>query len=134
MEQYTLKPTGSTPSVTFNSRNGTLNINGISTPFDSLSFYGHIYNLLEQFDEIASDELNVNIALKKISNSQAYLSILVKKLISLTSQNRKVNINWYYENNNDEILTTGKDISRYYDYPFNFKEVFKINYHLLQAS
>lgn len=133
MKRYFLKPTGSTPSVIFNQQDMALYINGVSAPYDALSFYGHVYSLIEDMENIHSDVLTVNIGFKRIEDSKSYLYILVKKLISLSRNGRKIIINWFYEKNNHDILLTGRDISFHYGFPFLFTEVFKIKYHFLEA-
>ncbi|MEO9805469.1 MAG: SiaC family regulatory phosphoprotein [Reichenbachiella sp.] len=131
---YYLNPTGSTPSIRIDSKLGVLEISGVSAPDDPLSFYGHLYTLLSKFEEEELQVIDVKIALKKIIDSQSYLFILIKRLISFSKAGKQINISWYYEKNAEEILLTGKDISQQYNYPFQFKEVFKINYELLKAG
>ncbi|MEO9965284.1 MAG: SiaC family regulatory phosphoprotein [Reichenbachiella sp.] len=131
---YFLNPTGSTPSIKIDPKLGLLEINGVSAPDDPLSFYGHLYALLVKFEDEGVRVINVKIALKKIVDSKSYVFILVKKLISFSKLGIEVNISWYYEKNASEMLSTGKEISNQYNYPFQFREVFKINYELLKAG
>lgn len=131
---YLLNPTGSTPSIKIDAKLGVLEINGVSAPDDPLSFYGHLYALLGNFYTDGVPVINVKIALKKIVDSKPYVFILIKKLISLSKTGIKVNIIWYYEKNASDMLLTGKSISNQYNYPFQFREVYKINHELLQAG
>lgn len=131
---YYLNPTGSTPSIRIDSKIGALEISGVSAPDDPLSFYGHLYTLLDKFDEEALKVINVKIALKKIIDSKSYVFILIKKLVSFSKTGMQVNISWFYEKNAKEMLLTGRDISKQYNHPFQFVEVFKINHELLKAG
>lgn len=134
MDGYFIRATGSTPSIEFSPSKGLLEITGVSTPDDPLSFYGHIFSLLHEFETVSHKELVINFGLKNMTGSTTYIYILVKKLISLQNDTRKVVFNWYYEKNNEKILETGKEISQHYQHPFNYIGVFKIKESLKQAS
>lgn len=134
MDGYFIRPTGTTPSVNFRPANGELELRGNSMPDDPLSFYGHVFSHLPALDNQELQAINVNFALKHIEDSSTYLHILVKKLISLSSEKRPLNITWYYEKNRTNILEIGREISEHYNHPFKFVEVFKIKDQLRQAS
>jgi hypothetical protein len=134
LEGFFIRPTGSTPSVNFQPSKGELEIRGVSMPDDPLSFYGHVFSQLMQLDNNSIKEINVSIALKYVADSETYLHVLIKKLISLSKGSRPLNITWYYEKNRDAILNLGREISTHYDHPFKFVEVFKIKDQLRQAS
>ncbi|MGL1887054.1 MAG: DUF1987 domain-containing protein [Reichenbachiella sp.] len=134
MDGYFIRATGSTPSIEFSPVKGFLEITGVSTPDDPLSFYGHIFSLLHEFEATDHKEIQINFGLKNMTGSTTYIYILIKKLISLASENRKIVFNWYYEKNNEKILAAGKEISLHYQIPFNFIGVFKIKESLRQAS
>ena len=133
-EGYFIRPTGSTPSVDFQPANGELEIRGVSMPDDPLSFYGHVFSHLPELENDELSQINVRFALKNIIDSATYLHILVKKLISVSSDTRPLVITWYYEKNRQHILELGKEISAHYNHPFKFVEVFKIKDQLRQAS
>ncbi|MEO9801665.1 MAG: SiaC family regulatory phosphoprotein [Reichenbachiella sp.] len=134
MDGYFIRPTGTTPSVNFRPGNGELELRGNSMPDDPLSFYGHVFSHLTALDNKELQAINVNFALKNISDSTTYLHILVKKLISLATESRPLNVTWYYEKNRTTILDIGREISEHYNHPFKFVEVFKIKDQLRQAS
>lgn len=134
MDGYILRSTGSTPTVEFSPEDGYLEITGMSTPDDPLSFYGHVFSQLHLFNKYSNSQITVNFGLKNMTGSTTYIYILVKKLISLTNENRKVVFNWYYEKNNQKILDAGKEICEHYNHPFKFIGVYKIKQHLRQAS
>jgi len=97
-------------------------------PHDPLSFYGHVFSHLDELDNDNLKEINVNFALKHITGSTTYIYILIKKLVSLVTETRKVNINWFFEKNSNHMLAAGQEISSHYAHPFKFIEVFKIKY------
>lgn len=110
IEGYFIRPTGSTPSVDFQPATGELEIRGVSMPDDPLSFYGHVFSHLPALENDDLDQINVRFALKNIIDSATYLHILVKKLISVSSESRPLVITWYYEKNKKNILELGKEI------------------------
>jgi len=130
MDGYYIRPTGSTPSIDFRPVEGILDIRGISTPHDPLSFYGHIFSHLDELNNDDLKEINVSFSLKHITGSTTYIYILIKKLISLVTDTRKVNINWFFEKNSSQMFAAGQEISAHYAHPFKFIEVFKIKYEI----
>ncbi|WP_109829494.1 DUF1987 domain-containing protein [Reichenbachiella versicolor] len=134
MDGYIIRSTGSTPMVEFNPEEGYLDITGVSTPDDPLSFYGHVFSQLHKFEKYKNEVITINFALKNMTGSTTYIYILVKKLISLANANRQIVFNWFYEKNNEKILDAGKEISQHYNHPFKFVGVYKIKQQLRQAS
>lgn len=134
MDGFIIRATGSTPTVEFNPEEGYLDITGISTPDDPLSFYGHVFSQLHKFEKHQRPVIQINFALKNMTGSTTYIYILVKKLLSLANENRRIEFCWYYEKNNQKILDAGKEISEHYNMPFKFVGVYKIKEHLRQAS
>ena len=134
MDGFLIRATGTTPTVEFNPSEGYLDITGVSTPDDPLSFYGHVFSQLHKFEQYNLKVITVNFAMKNITGSTTYIYILIKKLMSLAKTDRKVEFNWYYEKNNQKILDAGKEISQHYNQPFKFVGVIKIKEQLRQAS
>ncbi len=133
MSSYTIRSTGTTPSIELSPEDGYLDICGVSTPDDPLSFYGHVFSLVSKFEETSKKEIKINFALKNMTGSTTYIYILIKKLLSLANDNRKVSISWIYEKNNQKILDAGKEISEHYNHPFEFVGVYKIKQNLREA-
>lgn len=57
------------------------------------------------------------------TNSRFFILIL-RKLETLKSMNRKYIINWYYDEGDEDILEKGEYISELLGIPFNFIEIY----------
>jgi len=123
MENLKMEPTSLTPYVYLNAEKGFLNLVGRSSPDNSLSFYSKIQSYLEDyFKQCSLDtfKLNVNLEYFNTSSLKCIFQIL-KKLSDVNSQGEvTVEINWYYEEDDDDMLETGEDISGLLNISFNF--------------
>jgi len=57
------------------------------------------------------------------SVNSAIFNTILKKVSSLTLQGKKVEINWYYEEDDEDILSLGENISLVLNIPFNLKVI-----------
>ena len=66
MENLFIKETASTPEISFNAKQGFLQIKGVSLPEDSVAFYEPLFNYFENEKEELSTK---NISKKTCSRS-----------------------------------------------------------------
>jgi len=123
MENLKIEPSPITPYVYLNAEKGYLNLVGRSSPDNSPGFYSKIQNYLEEYfasAEIDKFTLNINLEYFNTSSLKSIFQIL-KKLSDVNSQGDvAVVINWYYEEDDDDMLETGEDISGLLNIDFNF--------------
>jgi len=116
--------TEETPSIEFKSEEGTLQIKGRSIPENSLEFYAPLMDNLEEYNKMPNSVTKVDFQLEyfNTSSSKCILQIM-KQLEGLTSKGNKVEIDWYYEEDDEEILEIGEDFSNMIKIPFNLKMI-----------
>ena len=110
MQPIKYKPTGISPLVHFDSNAGVLEIKGRSIPEHPSRFFRPLLDWVEKYVNTTPRTTTVSIFMDYInSSSKRYMLELVDRLRPLQQQGLKVC--WYYEEDDEEILQTGEDLS-----------------------
>lgn len=129
MEQLYIEPTEFTPKVLFDPENSIFEISGFSRPENVIGFYRPILKWLEEYNEkVLSQNLDFSKSLLTInmkmtyfnSASSKFLLDILLEFMKFHSKGNKVEVNWFYEEGDDEIQESGEEISDMLGYPFNF--------------
>lgn len=123
MNNLFLNQTDETPEINFNS-NGSLLIKGISIPENVSNFYSPILTWISEFEKNLPAEVILTFEIEYIntSSSRAFID-LIKKIISLKSENCDLRIVWKYEKDDEDNLDLGKDLEVSVRSTFEFVEV-----------
>lgn len=121
MEELKIEGSAKTPTVEFK-RDGGLLLKGRSIPENSIEFYKPILDWIEEYGKSPKDKtvLNVQLEYFNTSSSKCILDVF-KKLETLTDTN--IEINWYYEEDDEDMLEAGEDYQAIIDIPFKMIEV-----------
>ncbi len=124
MESIKLEGTPKTPTVEFNAESGELLLKGRSIPENSIEFYKPLIDWIENYSSNAGAEtvLNVQLEYFNTSSSKCLLDVF-KKLERISNP---VAINWYYEEDDEDMLEAGEDYDAIIDIPFKMIEVEEI--------
>lgn len=124
MKPIEIKGTPKTPSVTFNAEKGAMDIKGRSIPENSVEFYKPLVDWLEEYKAQPLPKTKVNIQLEyfNTSSSKCILDVF-KKLETINKGDNDVEINWYYEEDDEDMLEAGEDYESIIQVPFNMIEV-----------
>ncbi len=129
MEPLYIEPTEFTPKVFFDPENSIFEISGFSRPENVIGFYRPILKWLEEYNEkVLSQNLDFSKSLLTInmkmtyfnSASSKFLLDILLEFMKFHSKGNKVEVNWFYEDGDDEIQESGEEISDMLGYPFNF--------------
>ena len=118
---FFVKPTRTTPFVTLDPKRKKLIIKGRSAPVASIEFYEQVSTAIE--DYLSTNELlSVYIALEYFNTSSGKcLYNLLKELKKYQKDDKKVIVNWLYEEEDDDMKETGEDYMEILDFEFNMK-------------
>lgn len=121
MEELKIEGSAKTPTIEFNG-SGELLLKGRSIPENSIEFYKPILDWIENYGSTPQDKTIVNVQLEyfNTSSSKCILDVF-KKLETLTDTN--IEINWYYEEDDEDMLEAGEDYQAIIDIPFKMIEV-----------
>lgn len=129
MEPLYIEPTEFTPKVFFDPENSVFEISGFSRPENVIGFYRPILKWLEEYNEnVLSQNLDFSKSLLTInmkmtyfnSASSKFLLDILLEFMKFHSKGNKVEVNWFYEDGDDEIQESGEEISDMLGYSFNF--------------
>lgn len=120
MENVNIEGTAKTPTVIFEPANGLLEIKGRSIPENSTEFFKPLVDALKSFSTNASGAITVNFKLEyfNTSSSKCILDIL-KILESIKKTGKTVVLNWYYEEDDEDMLESGENYQEIVNIPFN---------------
>lgn len=121
MDIFTIEETPKTPSVKFDLKQGTLEIEGRSVPSDAENFWEPV---LERFDTYcmhpaAKTHVKINLEYFNISSSKRLLFLLYK-MNELIERGFSVEIDWWYKENDEDMYEVGRDYAFMVKVPFNF--------------
>ncbi len=124
MESLIIEGSPKTPTVNFDSSKGLVEIKGRSIPENSIEFYKPLVEWLESYGKspIAQTKVNIQLEYFNTSSSKCILDVF-KKLESIHKAKNDVVINWYYEEDDEDMLEAGEDYQSIIKVPFNMVEI-----------
>lgn len=124
MEDIRLEGTPKTPHVEFDGTAGTLEVKGRSIPENSIEFYKPLMDWIDNYATDPKENTVVNIQLEYFNTSSSKCILdLFKKLEAI---NKEITINWYYEEDDEDMLEAGEDYDAIINIPFKMIEVEEI--------
>jgi hypothetical protein len=120
MKDLYILPTTKTPEIDFQKK-GVLKITGNSYPENVNQFYGEIMIWLDQFLELNTEIISINVDLTYIntSSTKAILNIIGK--INAAAKSR-VKVSWIYEIEDAEMYEAGREFEKLSNLKFDFIE------------
>ena len=110
MEPINIEPSVKTPKISFDDGSGALEIEGRSIPENSTEFYKPVFEWLDAY--IDSPSANTEFAFKleyfNTSSSKCILDVL-RKLEKLHINGNKVVVNWFYEEDDEDMKESGEN-------------------------
>jgi hypothetical protein len=122
MNNLLIESTKKTPEVSFNV-DGRLKISGRSIPEDATVFYDQLFEWVYYYCQEPSEVITLDIELEYFNSgsSKAILHIL-RALVDLSKKGRRLTINWYYEEGDEDIMERGEYYESILEFKFNFFE------------
>jgi hypothetical protein len=115
MDNILIPGTSKTPEVSFIAEARTLSLSGRSIPENSINFYA---SLITWADTLCSSEgvveVNINLEYFNTSSSKCLMDLLKR----IESSNVEAHVNWYYEEDDEDMLEAGEDYDAIIDLPF----------------
>lgn len=124
MEPILIEGTPKTPTIKFDASTGVFEIKGRSISENSVDFYKPLIDWLDSYKEDPNDKTTVNIRLEyfNTSSSKCILDVF-KKLESIYKAKNEVEVNWYYEEDDEDMLEAGEDYESIIRVPFKMIEI-----------
>ncbi|MEQ9425939.1 MAG: DUF1987 domain-containing protein [Cyclobacteriaceae bacterium] len=124
MEKYYEEPTRITPEIKFDPELGILDFKGRSSPENAVQFYSRVIYLLDDYamSEAASLIANFNFDYFNTSSSKCLFDVF-RRLDKVERMGKELVINWYYEEDDEDMLEAGEDYCDLLGLDFNFIEL-----------
>jgi len=124
MEPISIDGTAKTPTVKFDAESGLMEIKGRSIPENSIEFYKPLVDWLDEYAKGPKELTQVNVQLEyfNTSSSKCILDVF-KKLEAIQKGKQEVLVNWYYEEDDEDMLEAGEDYESIIRVPFKMIEI-----------
>jgi hypothetical protein len=124
MEPIVIEGTPKTPTVRFDSGEGVFKLEGRSIPENSVEFYKPLVDWLEAYKDSPMEKTVVEVKLEyfNTSSSKCILDVF-KKLEVIHKAKNSVEIKWYYEEDDEDMLEAGEDYESIIRIPFQMIEI-----------
>lgn len=121
MEALRIESTTKTPEVLFDSLNQVFEIKGRSIPSDADLFYNPVTSWIDDYVSNPNQTTTFKIDLEyfNISSSKRLLNILYK-LHEIIEMGLDINVEWHYNEDEDDMLEVGEDYEFMVRIPFKY--------------
>ena len=127
MENITLEGSAKTPTITFLANEGKLELKGRSIPENSVEFYKPLNEWIDAYGVAPQSETVVDIKLEYFNTSSSKCILdLFKKLEGINGKGTDVKVNWYFEEDDEDMEEAGQDYQAIISLPFKIIEVEEI--------
>ena len=111
MDNLSRPKTKNTLGVEFDSSTGMLELAGSSFPENASEFFNPIIDWLQQFMLEVTGKITLNFKLDYLNSSSIkFVSDMLEKLEMYHKGGGDVQINWYYDENDEDIQEMGEDL------------------------
>ncbi len=124
MEAISIEGTAKTPTVKFDAQAGIFEIKGRSIPENSIEFYKPLVDWLDEYGKgpLPLTQVNVQLEYFNTSSSKCILDVF-KKLEAINKGKSEVIVNWYYEEDDEDMLEAGEDYESIIRVPFKMIQI-----------
>lgn len=122
MERLFIEQTKGTPEIDFNPDHSVLKIKGQSYPENAFKFYEPIFQWVDEYLEVAKGAISIEIEFNMPyinTSSSKCMMMLLDKLEEAHKEGKKVNINWYYDEENESSLECAEEFKEDVTLPFH---------------
>jgi len=127
MRKLLIERTASSPKVMLDPDNNFFEISGESRPSDVDAFYNEILSWFDDYSQFlfksqqASAPPVFNLDFEYFNSSSAkYILDFCKLIAAMRSKGSDVTVKWHYESDDQDMLETGKEMSRISKMPFEY--------------
>ncbi|NIM18395.1 MAG: DUF1987 domain-containing protein [Candidatus Aminicenantes bacterium] len=121
MDNLQIKKTKYTMDVNFNKDTGVLEMAGSSYPENALDFFGPIIEWIKHYISQTNNPMVMNIRLNYLNTSSTKCILDIFEILELYHKSGgDVKVNWYYAEDDEDIMETGEELGEDFDFPIEF--------------
>lgn len=124
MENLQIKGTIKSPTLIFNFEEGVLNISGRSHPEHAINIYEPALLWLDEYAKNPKPQTTVNVSLEYFNTSSSKVIFdIFRRLEKIHIAGNKINVKWYYEQDDDDLREEGEMFSELVKVPLELVSV-----------
>jgi len=123
MNTIRIEKTNNTPSVYIDENNMLCRIEGSSYPEDAHEIYQYVLDWLSRVQDSSASQVIVEFDydfLNSISHKKVWQ--ILQQLKQFHNNGRTVKVKWFFEENDEDIMEAGEDLSELMNIPFELIE------------
>lgn len=119
MDRLQIEAKDDTPAVDFHAETGILSLEGESYPEDPVDFFDPLVSWVAQYIREINGPLTLNVRISYINTSSSKCMLdFLEILDDYHESGGEVRINWYYEEDDDDMQETGEDLCEDLELPY----------------
>lgn len=117
---FEIEKTQKTPEIFFDSDKGIFKIHGAIFPENSAKFFAPLFNYAKEYLKSPNPETTLELFIIYFNTSSSKQVYEFIKLFDSAKELTKVNVNWLYDEDDEDIEETGEEYNNFFtDLPFN---------------
>ena len=123
MEPLIIASTSDTPAIHLDKAAGKFEFSGKSLPEDVSTFYAPVFEWIAAYGEDANDAATFVFKMTyfNTASSKIILDVLMR-LEELNEDGKNINVEWHYEEDDEDMQEAGEEYSEIVEVPFKFVE------------
>jgi hypothetical protein len=119
LDKLEIKAGVDTPYIIFDPETLSCEVSGKSYPPDVLKFYEPVMDWLDDFRLLSKEKLVVTFKLDYYNTASSKILLeIFYKLEEIRKESTDVSVNWYYPDDDEEMLEVGEEFQRLVNVPF----------------
>ena len=124
MDNLFIEGSKQTPEIKFEANTGILEIKGRSIPENTFEFFNPVLGWLEEYAKSPAEKTIVMVNLEYFNTSSSkYILEIFKRVKVVMNDGNDVLVEWYYEEDDEEMMETGEDYEDVSGLPFTLISV-----------
>lgn len=127
MNDLTINADKDTLNISCDSATGIIAMKGVSYPQDAADFFNPVFDWLENYINTISGQVILNLHIDYLNTSSTKcLFDFIDRMEEYYKQGNEVQVNWYYESDDEDIKETGLEFREDIKLPFSVLPYTKI--------
>ncbi len=119
MDTINIEGTNQTPKVVLDKQDNVIEISGNSLPENVQVFYTQVMDWIDEYSKDPNEETKVVFKMDYYNTASSKMIFeILKKFDKLHAEGNKVEIHWYYAEDDEDMEEAGEDYSSIVEVPF----------------